>query len=118
MAANSYSYIISNFQVEVIVDDNSRETPKDNVLSRFTIEASLYDTNGWYKSGANTDLISSNVSIMKLNVSSSPRLGFHGYFLGGRLDKPKLWSAEQVRKPGPLDFSTLSPSCYLFLIRV
>lgn len=92
------------FQVEVIID-NSLETPKENVLSRFTIEASLYDTEGWYKNDASADLISSNVANMKLNISSTARLGFHGYLLSGKLETPKLWSAEQVRKLGSFKFS-------------
>ena len=33
---------------------------------------------------------------VKLNLSPSPVLGFHGYLLEGKLDSPKLWSAEQV----------------------
>ncbi|XP_024021112.1 uncharacterized protein LOC21406722 isoform X1 [Morus notabilis] len=90
--AKDFSY--ADIEVEVIID-NSLETPKENVLSRFTIEASLYDTEGWYKNDASADLISSNVANMKLNISSTARLGFHGYLLSGKLETPKLWSAEQ-----------------------
>lgn len=86
-------------QVEMIID-NSQETPKDNVLSRFTIEASLFDTKGWYESDSCADLISSKVANLKLNIKSTPLRGFHGYLLSGKLDAPKLWSAEQVRKLG------------------
>ena len=99
MADNLCPFVKIISQVEVIID-NSQETPKDNVLSRFTIEASLFDTNGWYESDSCADLILSKVDNLKLNVKSTPLRGFHGYLLGGKLDAPKLWSAEQVRKLG------------------
>ena len=85
------------FQVEVKIE-NTQEIPKDALLSRFTIEASLYDTTGWYKSDADADLMSSNVANMKLEIKSGASPGFQGYWLGGKLDTPKLWSAEKVRK--------------------
>lgn len=87
----------SFFQVDVKIDD-FQGTPEDTVLSRFTIEASLYDTSGWYKGDADVDLISSNVGKMKLKIKSGASPGFQGYWLGGKLDIPKLWSAEKVRK--------------------
>lgn len=90
--AKDFSY--ADIEVEVIID-NSQETPKDNVLAQFTIEASLFDTKGWYESDSCADLISSNVANLKLNIKSTPLQGFHGYLLSGKLDAPKLWSAEQ-----------------------
>ncbi|XP_062093159.1 uncharacterized protein LOC133798723 [Humulus lupulus] len=84
----------ADIEVEVKID-NSQATPKDTILSRFTIEASLYDTTGWYKGDGDTDLISSNVANMKLKTKSGASPGFQGYWLGGKLDKPKLWSAEK-----------------------
>lgn len=76
--------------------DNSRETSKDSVLANFIIEAVLFDTESWYRSGGSVDLLSSNVANLKLDLSPSTRLGFHGYLLVGRLKVPRLWSAEQV----------------------
>lgn len=77
--------------------DNSRETSKDSFLANYSIEAALYDTGTWYKFDGNVDLLSSNVANMKLNTLTS-NLGFHGYVLVGRIEMPRLWSAEQVRK--------------------
>ncbi|KAF3434286.1 hypothetical protein FNV43_RR25389 [Rhamnella rubrinervis] len=92
--AEDFSY--ADIQVEVKID-NSRETSKDNVLDKFTVEAALYDPGGWYKSNAYTDLVSSNVANLKLDLSSTskPCPGFHGYLLAGKLAMPRLWSAEQ-----------------------
>lgn len=77
--------------------DNSIETSKDNILPNYTIEASLFDTASWYSTDGYADLASSNVASLKLNPSPSTSLGFHGYWLEGRLEMPRLWSAEQVR---------------------
>ncbi|PON53286.1 Glycoside hydrolase [Parasponia andersonii] len=90
--SKDFSY--ADIEVEVKID-NSQETPKDTVPSRFTIEASLYDTTGWYKGDADADLISSNVANMKPKVVSGASPGFQGYWLGGKLDIPMLWSAEK-----------------------
>lgn len=80
--------------------DYSREISKDNILAKYTIEAALYDTGDWYKSNGYSDLVSSNVAILKLNLSSSRSAvpGFRGYFVEGKLGVPRVWSAEQVRK--------------------
>lgn len=77
--------------------DNSRETSKDGVLTNYTIEAALYDTGSWYNFDGYSDLLSSNVANIKLTPSTAS-LGFHGYVLVGRIEMPRLWSAEQVRK--------------------
>ncbi|XP_060675470.1 uncharacterized protein LOC125421374 [Ziziphus jujuba] len=92
--AEDFSY--ANIQVEVKID-YSRETSKENILAKYTLEAALYDTGGWYKSDGYSDLISSNVANLKLNPSSSRCAvpGFRGYFLEGKLGVPRLWSAEQ-----------------------
>ncbi|XLT06049.1 hypothetical protein HN51_044798 [Arachis hypogaea] len=79
--------------VEVKVD-NSLETSKDNLLTNYSIEAALYDSGSWYTSNGNPDLLSSNVVDLKFQPSSAPTLGFHGYVFGGKLQAPKLWSAE------------------------
>ncbi|GAV75270.1 Glyco_hydro_2 domain-containing protein/Glyco_hydro_2_C domain-containing protein/Glyco_hydro_2_N domain-containing protein/Bgal_small_N domain-containing protein [Cephalotus follicularis] len=90
--AENFSY--AEIQVEVKIDC-SRETYKESVPSNFIIEASLYDTGSWYTSDEYVDLLSSKVANVKLNPSSSARLGFCGYILAGKLQNPKLWSAEQ-----------------------
>lgn len=77
--------------------DCSRETSKDKVLTNFIIEAALYDAGSWYKHDGNVDLLSSNVANIKLSPFPAETLGFHGYMLQGKLEKPKLWSAEDVR---------------------
>ncbi|KAI4332992.1 hypothetical protein L6164_017850 [Bauhinia variegata] len=92
------SNLVEDFSsAEILVEvkiDNSRETPKDNVLANYTIEAVLYDSGSWYSYDGYSDLLSSNVADIKLQPSNVP-LGFHGYVLVGKLESPKLWSAEQ-----------------------
>lgn len=83
-------------QVEVKID-NSCDASKDRVLENYTIEAALYDTGSWYNFDGHADLLGSHVANIKLSPSTT-RLGFHGYVLGGRLESPRLWSAEQVRE--------------------
>ncbi|KAL5570362.1 hypothetical protein UlMin_026937 [Ulmus minor] len=90
--AKDFSYADIELEVKI---DNSRESPKENVLSKFTIEGSLYDTGDWYKSDVYADLATSSATNIKLNSVSRATLGFHGYLLVGRLSMPKLWSAEQ-----------------------
>lgn len=93
-----YFYFLLLFiilQVEVKID-NMQESLKDLVLSNFDIEAAVYDTKSWYKSGGFSYELSPEVANLKLNSSPSPILGFHGYLLEGKLDSPNLWSAEQV----------------------
>ncbi|CAN6567119.1 unnamed protein product [Malus baccata var. baccata] len=90
--AEDFSY--ADIQVDVKID-NCRETSKDSILSNYTIEASLFDMASWYSSDGFADLASSNVASLKLNPSPSTHLGFHGYWLEGRLEKLRLWSAEQ-----------------------
>lgn len=85
-------------QVEVKID-NSFEN-KDIV--DFTIEASLYDNGNWLSRSDRIDLLSANIADLELVLSSDPCLGFKGYMLVGKVQVPKLWSAEQVS-----DFSQL-----------
>ncbi|KAK7283944.1 hypothetical protein RIF29_13694 [Crotalaria pallida] len=82
---------------EILVEvkiDNSQETSKDSLLTNYTIEAALYDSGTWHTSDGNLDLLSSNVADLKLQPSTAP-LGFYGYVFVGKLQSPKLWSAEQ-----------------------
>ncbi|KAK2634309.1 hypothetical protein Ddye_029101 [Dipteronia dyeriana] len=89
--AEDFSY--ADIQVEVKIDC-SLETSKDSVLSNFVIEAALYDTESWYSSGGHIDLLSSHMANIKLN-SFTPRVDFPGNVLVGKLEMPRLWSAEQ-----------------------
>lgn len=80
------NFLHADIQVEVKLSE-------DNVLSSFSVEASLYDTATWHDSDG-VDPCSSHVAQLELNPTPSVRLGFHGCILVGRLEKPKLWSAE------------------------
>lgn len=80
-------------QVEVKID-NSREKTKDDILTNYTIEAALFDTGGL---DGTDNMISTDVAHLELFKYTGPVLGFHGYLLVGKLQMPKLWSAEQVR---------------------
>lgn len=84
-------------QVEVKID-NSLETKKENFLNDYKLEAVLFDNGTLDNHEGIADVLSSNVASVKLSLLSATTLGFHGYVLGGRMEKPKLWSAEQVLK--------------------
>lgn len=89
----NFSY--ADIQVEVKID-NSLETSKDSILNKFSIEAELFDSAKWHDSDEYCDLHSSSVAHMELDPSSSTAIfGFLGYVLVGKLESPKLWSAEQ-----------------------
>ena len=77
--------------------DNSREISKENILANFTIEAALYDNGNGYDDAEVVDLLSTKVAHLEPCPSSDASLGFHGYLLAGKLQMPKLWSAEHVR---------------------
>ncbi|CAI0461856.1 unnamed protein product, partial [Linum tenue] len=83
----------SDIQVEVKID-NSRASPKDDPCVSFSINAALYDTGSWYTSDG-SGLLSNIVVNLTTIPSSDAILGFVGYTLSGKLDMPKLWSAEQ-----------------------
>ncbi|WCJ39089.1 Beta-galactosidase [Euphorbia peplus] len=88
------NFASADIQVEVKID-SSQETPKDKILANFSIEAAIYDTGSWYSSDEYSKLISSKVADLKLIPSFDPILGFLGYVLEGKIEKPRLWSAEQ-----------------------
>ncbi|KAF2322515.1 hypothetical protein GH714_017392 [Hevea brasiliensis] len=88
------NFTSADIQVEVQID-STREIPKDKIFGNFIIEGALYDTGSWYSSDGSADLLSSKVADIALNPSFDPILGFLGYVLVGKLEKPKLWSAEQ-----------------------
>lgn len=84
--------ILSIMQVEVKIDNSL----KNNDISDFTIEASLYDSGNWLSRSDHIDLLSANIAHLELVLSSDPCLGFKGYMLVGKVQAPKLWSAEKV----------------------
>ncbi|KAJ4847213.1 hypothetical protein Tsubulata_008458 [Turnera subulata] len=90
--AENFSY--ADIQVEVKID-SSQEIPKETILSNFFIEAALYDTGNWYNDQGSAGLLSSSVASIKLRPSSDIVLGFLGYLLEGKVERPKLWSAEK-----------------------
>ncbi|XXG81488.1 hypothetical protein AAC387_Pa09g2110 [Persea americana] len=87
------NFLNADIQVEVKIDV-SRENSTNSIPSNFSLEATLYDSERWYDTDGNVDVSSFNVAQMDLNPFPSPSLGFHGYVLAGKLEKPKLWSAE------------------------
>ncbi|KAJ6307415.1 hypothetical protein OIU76_017247 [Salix suchowensis] len=88
------NFTCADIQVEVKIE-SSLAIPKDKILANFTIEAALYDTGSWYDSEESANLLSSNVANLKLTHSPMGLLGFLGNVLEGKLEMPKLWSAEQ-----------------------
>ncbi|XP_077218158.1 glycoside hydrolase family 2 protein [Tasmannia lanceolata] len=87
----NFSY--ADVQVEIKIDDLA-QTSEYDVLSNFSIEAVLYDTTRWNDSGSNVDVSSFEVAHMELDQSPKERNGFYGFNLVGKLEMPKLWSAE------------------------
>lgn len=83
-------------QVEVKID-SPPQIPRENILSNFVIEAALYDTGSWYNGDRSSNLLLSNVANLNVVPSNTVVLGFLGYTITGKLEMPKLWSAEQVR---------------------
>ncbi|XP_011000564.1 PREDICTED: beta-galactosidase-like [Populus euphratica] len=90
--AENFTY--ADIQVEVKIE-SSIAIPKEKILANFTIEAALYDTGSWYDSEESANLLSSNVANLKRTHSPMGLLGFLGNVLEGKLEMPKLWSAEQ-----------------------
>ncbi|PIA48132.1 hypothetical protein AQUCO_01400605v1 [Aquilegia coerulea] len=86
--AEKFSY--ADIQVEVIVDESKASIRKD-----FTIEATIYDTGKHFENGDNVDFHSSDAFNMELCPSPVPSYGFRGNVLRGKLENPKLWSAEK-----------------------
>lgn len=82
--------------------DNSKVKPEERAHSNLIVEAKLYDTASWCNTGNPIDLLSSNVADIIFNSSSGGTL-----FLEGKLENPKLWSAEYVRMLTKLSCSPL-----------
>ncbi|KAJ6934521.1 hypothetical protein NC651_009511 [Populus alba x Populus x berolinensis] len=91
----SLSFLLSFWELVEVKIESALEIPRDKIFDNFTIEAALYDTGSWYNGEESPDLLSSNVANLKLTHSPMGILGFLGNFLEGKLEKPKLWSAEQ-----------------------
>ncbi|KAK9128954.1 hypothetical protein Syun_017751 [Stephania yunnanensis] len=88
----NFSY--ADVQVEVNVDD-SKKISKDGILDNFSIEARVYDTGKSFQCDDGVNLLASNVVNLELSQCPSASPGFQGYVLGGRLEMPRLWSAEK-----------------------
>ncbi|KAF9591655.1 hypothetical protein IFM89_005236 [Coptis chinensis] len=83
----NFSY--ADIEVEVNIDV-PKGTARDSLLSNFSIEATVYDTGKCFDCGGNVDIFSCDATDLKF--CSVPE---HGYILRGRLEMPKLWSAEK-----------------------
>uniref|UniRef100_A0A7N0V4Z8 beta-galactosidase n=1 Tax=Kalanchoe fedtschenkoi TaxID=63787 RepID=A0A7N0V4Z8_KALFE len=88
------NYHLADLEVEVKIDF-PKETPRDSFLENFSVEAVMYDSRQWHPDDKNTDLLSSNVANLTINLQPCALLGFHDYRLTGSLKLPKLWSAEE-----------------------
>ncbi|KAF5729323.1 beta-galactosidase [Tripterygium wilfordii] len=88
------NFSVADIEVEVKINI-SRETSGDDLLASLSIEAELYDSGSWHARDGHVDLLSSNVAKMTLNSSARTIHGFPGYVLAGKLEMPRLWSAEQ-----------------------
>lgn len=86
----NFSY--ADIKVEVNIEESTITT--DCVHSKYSIEATVYDTGKCFESDGNADILSSDAT--KLEMSPTTDIyGFQGYVLRGRLEMPMLWSAEK-----------------------
>ncbi|KAI7729494.1 hypothetical protein M8C21_024494 [Ambrosia artemisiifolia] len=83
--AEDYSY--ADLEVEVILDKSTEVKVNEEVK----IEVKLFDISG----DECSDLLSTDVAHLELHPPPRMPLGFHGYRLTGKLNNPKLWSAEK-----------------------
>lgn len=76
--------------------DISRKPFEYGILANFSMEATLYDTTALY--GEIDNLNISSLETFHLAYEQSPEAypQFQGYQLVGKVEKPKLWSAEHV----------------------
>ncbi|KMT17108.1 hypothetical protein BVRB_2g041620 [Beta vulgaris subsp. vulgaris] len=82
----------ADLEVEVKVD-TPQAMPRDCILTNFTLEAGVYDIGKWLGNDEPVDLLASVVTQMEL--IPPPSFRFNGYHFKGKIDSPKLWSAEQ-----------------------
>ncbi|MQL91821.1 hypothetical protein Taro_024432 [Colocasia esculenta] len=87
------NFLYADVQVEVKVDITGN-LPKEDGRPNFIIEAILYDTTFWSEHDGGMDLRSCSAISLEPKPFQGESLGFNGYHLVGRLEKPKLWSAE------------------------
>ncbi|KAH9617726.1 hypothetical protein KSS87_001056 [Heliosperma pusillum] len=81
----------ADLQVEVKID-TPVGIPRDRILADFTIQAELYENGKWHDDGL-FDLLATKVEEMELIPPASFK--FDGYHFKGKIEKPRLWSAEQ-----------------------
>lgn len=103
--AEDFSY--ADIQVEVKIDKSAMnivntaeggnffKVPEDKFVASFTIEAEIFDNGRWYTSDGPGNLQSTSVACLQMTSSMDYYLGFLGYNLNGKLQMPKLWTAEQ-----------------------
>ncbi|XP_047947875.1 beta-galactosidase [Salvia hispanica] len=96
----------ADIQVEVKIDKSEINTEslaesgnffkisEDKFIENFTIEAEIFDSESWYIGNEHPKLQSTNVAHLELTNSVDYYLGFMGYQLKGKLQMPKLWTAE------------------------
>ncbi|KAH6803430.1 glycoside hydrolase family 2 protein [Perilla frutescens var. frutescens] len=96
----------ADIQVEVKIDhsemniDSSPESgnffkiSEDKFIASFTIEAEIFDSGSWNTGNEHPNLLSTSVAHLQLTNSVDYYLGFIGYQLKGKLQMPKLWTAE------------------------
>lgn len=102
--AEDFSF--ADIEVEVKIDnsemtiDSSAESgnffkiSEDKFIASFTIEAEIFDSRSWYTDNGDPNLLSTSVAHLQLTNSVDYYLGFIGYQLKGKLQMPKLWTAE------------------------
>lgn len=86
------SFSHADLEVEVKVD-TPQGMPRDSILSDFTLETGIYDNGKWHGTDGSVDLLASVVTQMELVPPACFR--FNGYHFKGKIDRPRLWSAEQ-----------------------
>lgn len=94
-------FVKFTIQVEVKIDKSAvsihNATSEDKFTANFTIDAEIFDTGSCYAGNGHVDLLSTNVAHLQMTQSVDYILGFIGYHLSGKVQMPKLWSAEQVK---------------------
>lgn len=86
------SFSNADLQVEVKIE-TPQGMPRDQILTDFTLEAGLYDNSKWHERDGSSDLLTSVVSQLELIPPKS--FQFNGYHFIGKIENPRLWSAEQ-----------------------
>ncbi|CAN6444056.1 unnamed protein product [Victoria cruziana] len=82
----------ADIQVEVKIEKRNLE---DKTFGTFSLEAKLYETGTSYELDGCVNLRSSEATKMETSSPYCTITGFQGYKLKGKLEMPKLWSAEK-----------------------